>query len=110
MLDAVLPQSSQPTFQFSLSFQYLLIMADAFGLAVNIFTLLEFGRKFAILTWDIHKDGKGAVSRIASLDLTRKTSETSQVNLASQALHLQPTPGVKPMSGSNSWLRGVPKL
>lgn len=44
-------------------------MADAFSLAVNIFTLLELGRKFAILAWDIHKDGKDAVSRVASLDL-----------------------------------------
>lgn len=47
-------------------------MADAFGLVINIFTLLEFGRKLAVLALDIHKDGKDAVSRIASLDLTSK--------------------------------------
>lgn len=45
-------------------------MADAFSLAVNMFTLLESGRKFAILALTIHKDGKDAVSRVTSLDLT----------------------------------------
>lgn len=45
-------------------------MADAFGLAVNIFTLLEFGRKLAMLALDIQKDGKDAVARITSLALT----------------------------------------
>lgn len=45
-------------------------MADAFSLAVNIFTLLEFGRKLVILALEIRKDGKDAISRISSLDLT----------------------------------------
>lgn len=57
---------------FHSSFQCLLTMADAFSLAVNIFTVLEFGRKLAVLALDIHKDGQDAVSRICSLDLTSK--------------------------------------
>lgn len=68
-------------------------MADALSLAVNIFTLLEFGRKFALLAWDIQKDGQDAVSRIASLDLTSKdlgkiAGELSQPRLT-PAAHTQ---------------------
>lgn len=68
-------------------------MAEAFGLAVNIFTILEFGRKFAALARDIHRDGKDAVSRIASLDLTSKdlgkiAGELGQPG-ASPAAHIQ---------------------
>lgn len=65
-------------------------MTDAVSLAVNIFTLLEFGMKFATLTWDIHKNGKDAVSRIASLGLTSEdlgkiASELSQPHPSSAA-------------------------
>lgn len=63
-------------------------MADAFSLAVNIFTLLEFGRKFSVLAWDIHKDCKDAVSRIASLDLTSKDLG----EIAGQLSHPCPSP------------------
>lgn len=47
-------------------------MADAFSLAVNILTVLDIGRKFAILAWDIYKDGKDGIPGIASLELTSK--------------------------------------
>lgn len=51
------------------------IMADAFSLAVNILTVLEFGRKFATLAWDIYKNGKDGIPKIASLGLTSKDLE-----------------------------------
>lgn len=65
-------------------------MADAFSLTVNIFTLLEFGRKFVVLALEIHRDGKDAVSRVASLDLTsadlgKIASELSQPSLSPAA-------------------------
>ncbi|KAL1848935.1 hypothetical protein Daus18300_013444 [Diaporthe australafricana] len=47
-------------------------MADTFGLAVNILTVLELGRKFAILAWNIYEDGKDGVPRVSSLDFTSK--------------------------------------
>lgn len=47
-------------------------MADAFGLAVNALTVLDIGRKFALLAWDIYNDFKHGISGIASLELTSK--------------------------------------
>lgn len=65
-------------------------MADALGLTVNIFTLLEFGRKFAVLALEIHRAGRDAVSKVASLDLTSEdlgkiAGELSQPGLSSAA-------------------------
>lgn len=47
-------------------------MANAFGLAVNILTVLEYGRKFAIMAWKIYDDGKDGVPRISNLEFTSK--------------------------------------
>lgn len=74
------------------NFHYLAIMADALNLAVNIFTLLEFAKKFVHLAVEIHKDGEDAVRRIASLDLTsqdldRIASELSQPDLLHLTYH-----------------------
>lgn len=47
-------------------------MADAFGLAVNALTVLDIGRKFALLAWDIYNDFKYGIPGVASLELTSK--------------------------------------
>lgn len=47
-------------------------MADALSLAVNILTVLNIGRKFAILAWDIYHDNKDGIPGIASLETTSK--------------------------------------
>lgn len=56
-------------------------MADAFGLAVNALTVLDIGRKFALLAWDIYNDFKHGIPGIASLEITSKdlTENASQL-------------------------------
>lgn len=58
--------------RFDPDIQHLVIMAEAFSLAVNIITILDIGRKFAILAWDIYNDDKNGIPGIASLELTSK--------------------------------------
>lgn len=64
-------------------------MADALSLAVNVFTILDFGRKFAVLTWSIRKDGQSAVSRISSLNRTSK--DFGKIAGELSQLHTSPT-------------------
>lgn len=56
-------------------------MADAFSLAVNILTVLDIGRKFAILAWDIYNDDKNGIPGIASLELTSKYLDENALQL-----------------------------
>jgi arginyl-tRNA synthetase len=47
-------------------------MAEAFGLAVNILTVLEYGRQFTVSAWKIWESGPEAINGIATLQLTSK--------------------------------------
>lgn len=59
-------------------------MADAFGLAVNALTVLDIGRKFALLVWDIYNDFKYGIPGIASLELTSKDLDENASQLKQQ--------------------------
>lgn len=45
-------------------------MADAFGIAVNILTILDLGAKFVTLARDVYYDAQDGLPGIATLDMT----------------------------------------
>lgn len=76
-------------------------MADALSLAVNILTILDIGRKFAILAWDIYHDDKDGIPGIASLEMTSKDLDEN----ASQLKQLSAIPAAFPQDQTNERIR-----
>lgn len=76
-------------------------MADAFSLAVNILTVLDIGRKFAILAWDIYNDDKDGIPGISSLEMTSKDLDEN----ASQLKQLSALPAAHPHDQTDERIR-----
>lgn len=76
-------------------------MADALSLAVNILTVLDIGRRFAILAWDIYHDDKDGIPGIASLEMTSKDLDEN----ASQLKQSSASPAAYPHDQTDERIR-----